>query len=125
MEGFSEALAQEMAPLGVKVTILEPGPFRTDFLGRSGVVAGRIIPDYEETVGKAREYFYGQSGKQRGDPRKVVQAMMDVVESEHPPLHLILGAMAYQRFQGKLERLREEMAKYERVTLDADFPEGE
>jgi NAD(P)-dependent dehydrogenase (short-subunit alcohol dehydrogenase family) len=125
VEGFSEALAQEMAPLGVKVTILEPGPFRTDFLGRSGVVAGRIIPDYEETVGKAREYFYGQSGKQRGDPRKVVEAMMDVVESEHPPLHLILGAMAYQRFKGKLERLREEMAKYERVTLDADFPEGE
>jgi NAD(P)-dependent dehydrogenase (short-subunit alcohol dehydrogenase family) len=67
VEGFSEALAAEMAPLGVKVTIVEPGPFRTDFLGRSGVVAARSIEDYSETVGKTREYFYDQAGKQRGD----------------------------------------------------------
>jgi NAD(P)-dependent dehydrogenase (short-subunit alcohol dehydrogenase family) len=125
VEGFSEALAQEMAPLGVKVTIVEPGPFRTDFLGRSGVVAKRIIPDYLETVGKTRAYFYENAGKQRGDPMKAVQAMMDVVESANPPLHLILGAQAYNRFKGKLEKWREEMAAYESVTLGADFPEGE
>ncbi len=125
VEGFSEALAQEMAPLGVKVTIVEPGPFRTDFLGRSGVVAKRHITDYMETVGKTREYFYANAGKQRGDPLKAVQAMMDVVESADPPLHLILGAMAYNRFKGKLENWRGEMAKYESVTLGADFPEGQ
>jgi NAD(P)-dependent dehydrogenase (short-subunit alcohol dehydrogenase family) len=124
VEGFSEALAQEMAPLGVKVTIVEPGPFRTDFLGRSGVVAARSIPDYAESVGKTREYFYSNAGKQRGDPAKAVEAMMDVVESPNPPLHLILGAMAYNRFKGKLERWQQEMAAYENVTLGADFPEG-
>lgn len=125
VEGFSEALAQEMAPLGVRVTIVEPGPFRTDFLGRSGVVAKRMIPDYAETVGKTREYFYANAGKQRGDPLRAVRAMMDVAESDDPPLHLILGAMAYNRFKGKLEKWREEMAKYESVTLGADFPEGQ
>jgi short-subunit dehydrogenase len=125
VEGFSEALAQEMAPLGVKVTIVEPGPFRTDFLGRSGVVAKQIIPDYLETVGKTREYFYSNAGKQRGDPLKAVQAMLDVAESKNPPLHLILGAMAYNRFKGKLEKWREEMAANEGVTLGADFPEGQ
>jgi NAD(P)-dependent dehydrogenase (short-subunit alcohol dehydrogenase family) len=125
VEGFSEALAGEMAPLGVKVTIVEPGPFRTDFLGRSGVMAERKIPDYEETVGKTREYFYGQPGKQRGDPLKAVHAMMDVVESPNPPLHLILGALAYNRFRGKLDQWRDEMAAYESVTLGADFPEGQ
>jgi NAD(P)-dependent dehydrogenase (short-subunit alcohol dehydrogenase family) len=125
VEGFSEALAQEMAPLGVKVTIVEPGPFRTDFLGRSGVVAKQSIPDYVDTVGKTREYFYSNAGKQRGDPRKAVQAMMQVAESEDPPLHLILGAVAYNRFKAKLEKFNEEMAKYESVTLGADFPEGQ
>jgi NAD(P)-dependent dehydrogenase (short-subunit alcohol dehydrogenase family) len=123
VEGFSESLAQEMAPLGIKVTIIEPGPFRTDFLGRSGVMVKRHIADYDETVGKTREYFYDQPGKQKGDPQKAVQAMMDVVESPNPPLHLLLGALAYNRFKGKLERWQQEMAAYENVTLGADFPE--
>ena len=125
VEGFSEALAAEMAPLGVKVTIVEPGPFRTDFLGRSGVEAALRIPDYDATVGKTREYFHDQAGKQRGDPMKAVHAIMDVVESENPPLHLILGAIALKRFRGKLDQWHEEIAAYEGVTLGADFPEGE
>jgi NAD(P)-dependent dehydrogenase (short-subunit alcohol dehydrogenase family) len=125
VEGFSEALAAEMAPLGVKVTIIEPGPFRTDFLGRSAALIKRVIPDYEESVGKTREYYYGQPGKQKGDPLKAVHAMMDVVEMQTPPLHLLLGALAYNRFKGKLEQWQQEMAKYESVTLGADFPEGQ
>jgi NAD(P)-dependent dehydrogenase (short-subunit alcohol dehydrogenase family) len=124
VEGFSEALAAEMAPLGVRVTLIEPGPFRTDFLGRSAVLVKRTIPDYHESVGKTREYYNDQPGKQRGDPMKAIQAMMDVVESPNPPLHLLLGALAYNRFRGKLDRWREEMAAYESVTLGADFPEG-
>ena len=122
VEGFSEALAAEMAPLGVKVTIVEPGPFRTDFLGRSAAMIQETIPDYAESVGKTRDYYYAMPGKQPGDPLKAVQAMMDVVESPNPPLHLLLGALAYNRFKGKLERWREEMAAYEGVSLGADFP---
>jgi hypothetical protein len=63
-------------------------------------------------------------GKQPGDPLKAVHAMMDVAEMENPPLHLLLGALAYNRFKGKLDRWREEMAAYEKVSLGADFPEG-
>lgn len=123
VEGFSEALAGEMAAIGVNVTILEPGPFRTDFLGRSGVMAEREIPDYKAALDPVRQYFRSNAGVQRGDPAKAVKAMMEVVESPHPPLHLILGAMAYNRFKGKLDRWREEMAAYEEVTLGADYPE--
>jgi NAD(P)-dependent dehydrogenase (short-subunit alcohol dehydrogenase family) len=125
VEGFSEALAAEMAPLGVKVTIVEPGPFRTDFLGRSAAVIERVIPEYVETAGKAREYVAGQPGKQPGDPLKAVHAMMDVAESETPPLHLVLGAMAYSRFKAKLDKVREELAQYEGVSLGVDFPAGQ
>jgi NAD(P)-dependent dehydrogenase (short-subunit alcohol dehydrogenase family) len=122
VEGFSEALAAEMTPLGVHVTIIEPGPFRTDFLGRSAALIQHSIPDYAESVGKTRDYYYNMPGKQPGDPLKAVQAMMDVVESPNPPLHLLLGALAFNRFQGKLDRWREEMAAHEAVSLGADFP---
>lgn len=124
VEGFSEALAAEMAPLGVKVTIVEPGPFRTDFLGRSGVEAKHRIADYDATVGKTRAYFHEQAGKQRGDPQKAVEAMIAAVESPNPPLHLILGSIALKRLRGKLDQWREETAAWESVTLGADFPEG-
>jgi NAD(P)-dependent dehydrogenase (short-subunit alcohol dehydrogenase family) len=125
VEGFSEALAAEMAPLGVHVTIVEPGPFRTDFLGRSASLVERVIPDYAESVGKTREYYANMPGKQPGDPLKAIHAMMDAVESDNPPLHLLLGALAFNRFKSKLERWHEEMAAYENVSLGADFPSGE
>jgi NAD(P)-dependent dehydrogenase (short-subunit alcohol dehydrogenase family) len=125
VEGFSEALAAEVAPLGIKVTIIEPGPFRTDFLGRSGVEAALQIPDYDATVGKTREYFHDQAGKQRGDPARAVEAMIAVVESQKPPLHLLLGKLALNRLQGKLDLWRDEIAAWESTTLGADFPEGQ
>jgi NAD(P)-dependent dehydrogenase (short-subunit alcohol dehydrogenase family) len=125
VEGFSEALAGEMAAIGVKVTIIEPGPFRTDFLGRSGVIAKRQIADYKPALDAVRDYFYSNAGKQRGDPARAVRAMMDVAESPNPPLHLLLGAAAYNRMRGKLDQWRVEMAAYESVTLGADFPEGQ
>lgn len=123
VEGFSEALAAEVAPLGIKVTIVEPGPFRTDFLGRSAVVAARRIAEYEDGVGKARAWHSEMPGKQQGDPLKAVHAMMAVVASPDPPLHLLLGALAYNRFKGKLDRWREEIEAYESVTLGTDYPE--
>ena len=125
VEGFSEALAGEMAAIGVKVTIIEPGPFRTDFLGRSGVLAKQSIADYEPALKPVREYFYTNSGKQRGNPAKAVQAILDVAASDNPPLHLLLGTAAWNRMRSKLEQWRDEMQRYEAVTLGADFPEGQ
>ncbi|GGG63644.1 oxidoreductase [Edaphobacter dinghuensis] len=125
VEGFSEALAVELAPLGVHVTIVEPGPFRTDFLGRSGVEAKERIADYDSTAGKTREYFHNQAGKQKGDPLRAVHAIIQSVESPQPPLHLVLGALALQRMRGKLDQWKAELNTWESTTVGADFPEGE
>ena len=124
VEGFSEALAGEMKPLGVHVTIVEPGPFRTDFLGRSGKLAAKEIPEYRETAGKARTYLQTQAGKQPGDPQKAVDAMIQVANTPNPPVHLILGKIAYTRFRDRLKSWDEELAAWEPLTLGADFPEG-
>ena len=125
VEGISEALAAELAPLGIHVTIIEPGPFRTDFLGRSGVVAKTRIADYDATAGNMRKYFAENDGKQKGDPLRAVHAMMQVVASPNPPLRLLLGASAVQRLHSKLGTWEKEIAAWEQVTLGADFPEGE
>jgi NAD(P)-dependent dehydrogenase (short-subunit alcohol dehydrogenase family) len=125
VEGLSEALAAELAPLGIHVTIVEPGPFRTDFLGRSGVVAKDRIADYDGTAGNMRTYFAENNGKQRGDPLRAVHAMMQVVESPNPPLRLLLGASALQRLRSKTSAWEKEVAAWEKVTVGADFPEGE
>jgi NADP-dependent 3-hydroxy acid dehydrogenase YdfG len=124
VEGLSEALAAELAPLGIRVTVIEPGPFRTDFLGRSGVLAETRIGDYDNTAGNMRKYFSENDGKQRGDPLRAVQAMMQVVESPNPPLHLLLGVSALQRMRTKLDGWGKEIAAWEQVTAGADFPEG-
>ena len=123
VEGFSEALAGEMKPLGVHVTVIEPGPFRTDFLGRSGKLAANELPEYAQTAGKAREYLRTQAGKQPGDPQKAVEAIIAVADSPEPPLHLILGKIALTRFRDKLALWQREIAAWEPVTIDADFPE--
>jgi NAD(P)-dependent dehydrogenase (short-subunit alcohol dehydrogenase family) len=125
VEGLSEALAAELAPLGIRVTVIEPGPFRTDFLGRSGVIAKNRIADYDKTAANMRRYFEENDGKQAGDPVKAAQAMIQVVESPDPPLHLLLGRSAMQRFRGKLDSWQREIAAWEQVTVGADFPEGE
>ena len=124
VEGFTEALAAELKPLNIHVTVIEPGPFRTDFLGRSGKLAEKELPEYKDTAGKAREYLETQSGKQPGDPQKAVEAIITVVDSPNPPLHLILGKIALTRFRGKLAQWENEIAAWEPVTLGADFPEG-
>jgi NAD(P)-dependent dehydrogenase (short-subunit alcohol dehydrogenase family) len=123
VEGFSEALTGEMKPLGVHVTVIEPGPFRTDFLGRSGKLAANELPEYAQTAGKAREYLRTQAGKQPGDPQKAVEAIIAVADSPEPPLHLILGKIALTRFRDKLALWQREIAAWEPVTIDADFPE--
>ncbi len=125
VEGFSEALASELKPFGVHVTLIEPGPFRTDFLSRSGKLAANELPDYRQTAGKAREYFKTQADKQPGDPQKAVEAIFAVVDSPEPPLHLLLGKNALQRLRGKLSQRQQEIKTWEQVTVGADFPAGE
>jgi NAD(P)-dependent dehydrogenase (short-subunit alcohol dehydrogenase family) len=125
VEGFSEALAAEMEPLGVHVTVVEPGPFRTDFLGRSGVLAKKVISDYQQTAGKSREYFETQSGKQPGDPQRAVEAIVAAVSSPEPPKHLLLGKIALKRFRARLDAWTKELNAWEATTVGADFPEGE
>lgn len=122
VEGLSEALGVELEPLGVHVTIVEPGPFRTEFLGRSGVAARVRIADYAGTAGKTREYFETQSGKQVGDPQKAVEAMVAAVSAPKPPRHLLLGKLALDRFRAKLKQFEAEIAEWEETTLGADFP---
>lgn len=124
VEGLTEALAAEMKPLGVKVTAIEPGPFRTDFLGRSGKFAERELPEYAETAGKTREYMRTQNGKQPGDPQKAVEAVIAVADAVEPPLHLILGKIGLNRFRDKLATWQKEIAAWEAVSTGADFPEG-
>lgn len=125
VEGISEALAAELAPLGIRVTIIEPGPFRTDFLGRSGVLAKARIADYDATAGNMRKYFAENDGKQKGDPLRAVQAMIQVVESPNPPLRLLLGISALERLRAKISNWEKEIAAWEQVTVGADFPEGQ
>jgi len=124
VEGLSEGLSAELAPLGVHVMVVEPGPFRTDFLGRSGTKAKRRIPDYELTAGKTREYFETQSGKQPGDPQRAVEAVVVAVSDPNPPRHLLLGKAALRRFRARLEEWNEELNRWQATTEGADFPEA-
>lgn len=124
VEGFSEALAAEMKPLGVHVTLIEPGAFRTDFLGRSGKLAQRELPDYDKTAGRARVYLRTQAGKQPGDPQKAVEAIIAVADAPEPPLRLLLGKAALSRLRDKLAAWQKEIAAWESVTTGADFPAG-
>lgn len=124
VEGLSEALAAELAPLGVHVMVVEPGPFRTDFLGRSGQEAKERIADYQPTAGKTREYFHTQAGKQPGDPQRAVEAIVAAVSDPHPPRHLLLGKLALTRFRNHLQEWNAELDKWQETTLSADFPEG-
>lgn len=121
VEGFTEALATELAPLGVKVTIIEPGPFRTEFLGGSAVFTKTRIADYRETAGKVMDNLAGAAGSQKGDPLKAVEAIVQVVNSPEPPLRLLLGAAAWRRFHDKIDLLERDAKAWEKVTLGADF----
>lgn len=125
VNGFSEALAAEMAPLGVHVTIVEPGPFRSDFLSRSGVEAEQRIADYDATAGKTREYFHNQAGKQVGDPAKAVAAILAAVDAAEPPKHLVLGKLAFDRMSARLERWKKDLDASKETSLAADFTRDE
>lgn len=123
VEGLSEALAAEAGPLGIQVMIVEPGPFRTDFLGGSLAMAQKEMPEYQATAGQTRQYQQTNHGAQAGDPVRAAQAIVDAVVSGKPPLHLVLGKLAYQRTTAKLEALRKEMDAWREVGLGTDYPQ--
>lgn len=124
VEGLSEALAKEVEPLGIKVLIVEPGPFRTDWAGRSMRLAREEIEDYAGTVGVKRRMIRGNSGKQPGDPARAAEAILKAVESPDPPLHLVLGGIGLEAAREKFERFREDLKSWEETSLGADFPES-
>jgi NAD(P)-dependent dehydrogenase (short-subunit alcohol dehydrogenase family) len=122
VDGFSESLAKEVGPLGIKVTIIAPSGFRTDWAGRSANESPATIADYAETADKNKDTIRGISGNQAGDPVRAVKAMIQVVESEKPPMRLLLGVAALRGAREKLEELKNDFDTWASVTEGADFP---
>jgi short-subunit dehydrogenase len=121
LEGFSEAMAQEVALLGIKVSIVEPGPFRTNFAGNGLGQAKNIIHDYSETAGAFRTKLKGVDGKQEGDPMKASKAIIDLVNSENPTLRLPLGKVALKTIGMKLESVKSDLDKNRETAEKAVF----
>ena len=122
VEGFSESLAKEVAPLGIKVTLVEPSGFRTDWAGRSANEAKNTITDYAETAGKNLGNLRAASGRQAGDPKRAAEAIIKAVTSPEPPLHLLLGRAALKNAHLKLDALNRDFDAWEETTIGADSP---
>jgi NAD(P)-dependent dehydrogenase (short-subunit alcohol dehydrogenase family) len=121
VEGFSEVLAIEMAPFGVKVTIVEPGGFRTDFAGASTKIA-EGDPAYAETVGRTAAMQRDYDGKQPGDPERAARAIIAVASADKPPLRLVLGRDAYARAERTDETRLVELRAWRETSVSTDFP---
>lgn len=120
LEGISESLGKEVKELGIKVTAVEPGGFRTDWAGRSMVRASRSIGDYDAVMEPIRKRRMEMSGKQVGDPGKAALAMLKVAMSAEPPAHLLLGSDAMRLVEEKITSLQAEFAAWRSVSLSTD-----
>ncbi|MCB2377810.1 SDR family NAD(P)-dependent oxidoreductase [Hymenobacter sp. BT635] len=123
LEAIGESLAQQVAPLGIKVTNIEPSGFRTDWAGRSANIVTTGIEDYQATVGENLKGIQGYSGRQPGDPQRAAQIMYDLVRQENPPLHLPLGKAAVKGAREKFAALVKELEGVAPTGDSADFPE--
>lgn len=121
LEGISEALAKEVKHLGIRVTALAPGQFRTDWAGRSMARTPRSIPDYDAVMDPIRASRQAKSGNQPGDPARAAQALLTLVEAEHPPVHLYLGEDALQLVADKMAALQAEITAWEEVSRSTSF----
>jgi len=122
VEGLSEALAAEIAPWDIKVTLVEPGGFKTNFAGGSKVLAARSLPDYAGTpAARTREGMMKYSGREPGDPVKAAQAILQAVDAVNPPLRLVLGADALARARGKLGTLMKDYDTWEKVSCGTNL----
>jgi len=122
VEGLSESLSKEVGPFGIKVIIVEPGPFRTDWAGRSLKTPKKPIDAYAETAIGRRRQIQSYSGNQPGDPVRAAEAIIGAVERERPPLRLPLGAVAYEAVGAEIEAVRKEHDSLEAVARGADYP---
>lgn len=121
VEGLSEALAREVKPLGIATIIVEPGPFRTEFLGRSMRTALNDMPEYAETVGARRRYRADIDGHQPGDPAKAVAVILRAVDAGDPPLHLPLGDRAYSLARTKFTAFLDDMDRWAPLARTTSF----
>jgi NAD(P)-dependent dehydrogenase (short-subunit alcohol dehydrogenase family) len=124
VEGFSEVLSSEVAPLGIKVTIVEPGAFRTDWGGASMRLA-EVAPDYAPTVGRMHAYRRSVAGRQPGDPARAAQVLLDVVAMDDPPRRLLLGSDALQMAEHASRVRAREAAVWAGVSQSTDFGAAE
>ena len=122
VEGWSKSLAAETAPLGIKVTAVAPGPFRTDWAGRSMIQTENRIADYAEITGARLAAVTAQSGKQAGDPVRAGEAMIKLTDSENPPLHIVFGAPGLGMVTNNLKKELAEIEAWREVGLGTDFP---
>ncbi|HVJ40415.1 MAG TPA: SDR family NAD(P)-dependent oxidoreductase [Dongiaceae bacterium] len=124
LEALSASLAQEVAPFGIKVTAVAPGAFRTDFLTDHSIRKSEAEDAaYADTIGKSGQAFNAMNGRQLGDPDRAARAIMTLVLSEKPPLHLLLGSDALQRARAKLDAMIDEMDVWAVQTRATDFVE--
>lgn len=123
LEGVSESLALEAAHLGIKVTIIEPGAFRTEWAGRS-LVRSTPMSSYEKSVGAAREWIDNENGKQQGDPALGAAAIIKAITSPNPPLRLVIGKDALDRIRQKIYSMSDELNFWENVTVNTAFTQA-
>jgi NAD(P)-dependent dehydrogenase (short-subunit alcohol dehydrogenase family) len=121
LEGISEALAKELGPFGIKVTAVAPGSFRTDWAGRSMIRSDRSIADYDAVLDPIRKARQDKSGHQPGDPQKAARALLEIVASNDPPVHLLLGNDALQLVRAKIKSLEQDMERWEALSRSTDF----
>ena len=121
IEGLSGALRGELAPLGISVTVVEPGAFRTDFAGRSLAQSANVIDDYAATAGQRRKERDTMHGNQPGDPAKAGAAILAAVESPEPPPFLLLGADALAAYRYVADKRAKDIANWEQLTTSTDF----
>jgi NAD(P)-dependent dehydrogenase (short-subunit alcohol dehydrogenase family) len=115
LEGLSETLADEVAPFGIRVLIVEPGAFRTSLFGAGAPVESMPMPEYAETVGPTREYVATNHGAQPGDPRKAAAAIATALDADKTPLRLVLGEDAIANIRARLDRVADELSRWEEV----------
>jgi NAD(P)-dependent dehydrogenase (short-subunit alcohol dehydrogenase family) len=120
LEGISEVLAKEVAAFGVHVTAIAPGSFRTEWAGRSMVRAERRVADYDAVFDPIRAARQAKDGRQAGDPAKAAQALLEVIASEKPPVHLLLGKDALALVRAKLAAMSEEIDAWEALSASTD-----
>jgi NAD(P)-dependent dehydrogenase (short-subunit alcohol dehydrogenase family) len=121
VDGYSESLSKEVAPLGIKVTIVAPSNIRTDWAGRSAKDAPNTIEDYKATAGAVQNRIRGISGKQQGDPVRMSAAIIKVVESQNPPLRLLLGNDSFNEANAKLVSAKLDYDAWADTSIKADF----